>query len=111
MLTKLNNTIQTLAGFLVKPVGINFSSGNKDEIISFGQKLAITCKAVGYPEPTYRLYQNGTKLAKYNNGEYDLCSTKFEDSGIYKCVAENSLGNVTKSFILTVSGIGIFTHI
>ena len=88
--------------FIDAPTEIIFPK-ETGSIAYLGKKATITCKANGYPEPTYRLYHNGTQLA-HSGGVYSINSVKLDDSGGYKCVANNSLGIALAVFTLTVPG-------
>ena len=85
-----------------------FPSTN-EEIAYLGKEATITCKAEGYPEPTYTLYHNTTQLTQnVNGGLYTITDIKLDDAGEYKCVAENTLGDVTESCNLTLVSLNLF---
>ena len=76
---------------------------NKYNVI-FGKNVTITCKANSFPLPDYMIFYNGTSLTNVVNGMTTIKSVNYSDGGLYKCIANNSLGNVSASFNLTVQG-------
>ena len=78
--------------------------------------FTISCKADGYPEPTYKIYNGTTKLRTHGGVFISNRPATYEDNGKYKCIAMNVLGNVTGIFKLRVKlseeyrqGLNIFT--
>ena len=50
------------------------------------------------------IFHIGTKLTGVVNGVKTILSVNFTDAGRYECVVNNSLGNKSASFNLTVKG-------
>ena len=71
-----------------------------EEISTF----TMTCKAEGYPEPTYEIYNGTTKLETTDGVFASSRPATSEDERKYKCIATNDLGNLTKTFTLEVKG-------
>ena len=68
-----------------------------------GEKLTIFCNASGNPLPTISWTKDGNSVDTNNSSRRNLsCEGKQltvknvsrGDNGVYRCVAENSLGNV-----------------
>ena len=66
--------------------------------------MIITCKAEGFPEPTYTITRNGNNVPDVVDGVKTIQSANLTDDGRYECVAKNNVGNVSASFNLTVNG-------
>ena len=71
-----------------------------------GEKLTIFCNATGNPLPTISWTIDGNSLDTSNSSGMDLSyegkqltikSVNRGDNAVYRCVAENSLGNVTSN--------------
>ena len=71
-----------------------------------GEELTIFCNATGYPLPTISWTIDGNSLHTSNSSGMDLSyegkqltikNVNRGDNGVYRCVAENSLGNVTSN--------------
>ena len=86
-----------------------------------GNTITFVCVAYGIPDPSISwnrgntTLSNGSRVTIYvepltDNGVtfvqsiLELCSAEVEDAGQYSCFAENSLGNDTATFVLTVNG-------
>ena len=86
-----------------------------------GNTITFVCVAYGIPDPSISwnrgdtTLSNGSRVTIYvepltDNGVtfvqsiLELCSAEVEDAGQYSCFAENSLGNDTAAFVLTVNG-------
>ena len=91
------------------------------ELISvpFGQSSLINCSAKGHPTPTLMWYRDGIQIesgnqvsvtfsgnSSVNESSLKMTSLTFDDTGVYECVAVNtlSLENITQSFFLDVVG-------
>ena len=66
--------------------------------------MTITCVADAFPAPNYIIFHNGMKLTEVVNGVKTIQSASLNHDGRYECVANNSIGNVSASFKLTVNG-------
>ena len=69
-----------------------------------GDKLTIFCNATGNPLPTISWTIDGNSVDTSNSSRRNLSyegkrltvkNVNRGDNGVYRCVAENSLGNVT----------------
>ena len=69
-----------------------------------GEKLTIFCNASGNPLPTISWTKDGNSVDTSNSSRRNLSyegkqltvtNVSREDNGVYRCVAENSLGNFT----------------
>ena len=66
----------------------------------FGLPVNITCMSDGFPQPSYALTHNNTGFS--NRTKYTIQSVTCSDSGTYKCIAVNELGNDSACRNLTV---------
>ena len=71
-----------------------------------GTDVTLSCNAVGQPEPTISWTKHGSPLNTSGNSRISLSGDKKQltirnvhrtDSGEYRCVANNSLGNVSST--------------
>ncbi len=71
-----------------------------------GDDLTLSCNATGNPEPTVLWTRNGSPINTTGNSRVNFSSNKKQlaitnvsrtDSGKYRCVASNKLGNDTSS--------------
>ena len=78
-----------------------------------GEALALRCQVRGDPEPKTTWSKNGDLLSssdvvdlKYRNGVASLVIAEVfpEDEGLYECRAYNSMGEVTTTCKVTVTG-------
>ncbi|XP_039268950.2 hemicentin-1-like [Styela clava] len=81
----------------------------RDLTPSKGTHVTIPCVAYGDPSPTIRWFHNGEELTGdeldidiASNGSLLLYSVDGDDSGSYKCEAENNLGKVDIETKITV---------
>ena len=56
----------------------------------------------GFPSPNITILHNGKNLTDV--GVKNIKSVNISDGGLYECIANNSLGNVSKKFNFTVKG-------
>ena len=56
-----------------------------------GQSASITCTAEARPEPTFKIFFNCDKLVQ-SDQSYIIPEVNTSHVGVYKCVAENVLG-------------------
>ena len=87
---------------LDKPKNVSFKSNLKNNIVNVGETVKIICKAEGFPAPNYNIFHNCIKIT--DNGVKIINSVSIHDGGRYVCVANNELGQLSASFILTVKG-------
>ena len=85
---------------------------NQDKYnVIVGENVTITCQAEGFPQPDYIIFHNGTSLTNVVKGMTTIKSVNYSDDGEYKCIANNSLGDVSASFDFIVQGkIFLNTH-
>ena len=57
--------------------------------------VIVTCKSHGLREPSYTISNEKT---------YVISKVNWNDSGSYRCVAKNKLGNESQTYFLTVEG-------
>ena len=90
----------------------------KSQIIITGKVTNLTCQGKGVPRPTVVLFKNGQKITnssrvtltssasgdKLVTSELVISDTRYEDSGVYTCVIENSLGGNNSSGTISVHG-------
>ena len=75
------------------------------------KNIEVTCDGPAYPECTYTLYHNGTKLASgFKKVTYTIAEVEYSDAGNYTCVAKNNYGTVSRSDIIQVEGICKFSN-
>jgi hypothetical protein len=74
----------------------------------FGKPVNITCMSVGFPEPSYSITRNGTRIS--NETKHTIHFVNWGDRGTYRCVAKNELGNDSACANLTMGNIIIFYH-
>ena len=90
--------------YLDKPKFTSLSSDQNNNISPVGKTVTITCVADAFPAPNYIIFHNGMKLTHVVNGVQTIQSANLSDDGRYECVVNNSFGNVSASFSLTVNG-------
>ena len=86
-----------------------------------GNTITFVCVAYGIPDPSISWNRGDTTLSngsqifiyevllvqdgvKYVQSIIELCSIEEENGGQYSCFAENTVGNDTATFVLTVIG-------
>ena len=69
-----------------------------------GKTFAITCESNGHPSPSYTIIHNNTKIVS-NDKTYTIDVVQYSDAGLYKCIAENKLGNSSTIYYLSFLGI------
>ena len=75
------------------------------KIATIGDTVKIICKGVAFPPVDYTLFHNETRLTGVVDGVKTISSASRNDAGKYVCVARNSLGNMSKSFFLSVNDV------
>ena len=56
----------------------------------------------GFPSPNITILHNGKNLTDV--GVKNVKSASISDGGLYECITNNILGNVSKNFNFTVKG-------
>ena len=90
-----------------------------DEIRNHSNNVTFLCQAVGEPVPTITWYFNSSVSIKQNTSKYMIVSRSLNitttentltvynvtssDAGIFTCESMNSVGETSKSGILTVT--------
>ena len=75
----------------------------QDVTVIEGSSMILTCNAAGNPEPTITWTKNGTlisnnsRISSPQEKQLTITNVNRTDSGEYRCVASNSLGNDTSS--------------
>lgn len=60
-----------------------------------GSAKVISCLTNSFPRPTYRWMKDNQYITNYSdNYSHRIMSVKRADDGIYRCVANNSLGAI-----------------
>eukprot|EP00794_Sanderia_malayensis_P015366 gene15366-16943_t len=73
--------------------------------VEYGNEVEIYCNATGHPEPEVTWQKVAAPFTSEpvgRNGTLRLESASEKDSGVYACVAKNSLGSKEKSIIILV---------
>ena len=99
---------------------------NQTTSAGVGNTITFVCVAYGIPDPSISwnrgdiVLNNGSQIiihevllaldgVKYLQSILELCSVEEEDAGQYSCLTENSIGNDTAAFALTVNGKALAT--
>lgn len=74
-------------------------------IVTKGQSLILECVASGIPPPRVTWAKDGSSVAGYNKTRFLLSNllidaTSEEDSGTYRCMADNGVGEPGAAVIL-----------
>ena len=94
---------------------------NQTTSVGVGNTITFVCVAYGIPDPSISWNRGDTTLnngsqifiyevllvqdgVKYVQSIIELCSIEEENGGQYSCFAENTVGNDTATFVLTVIG-------
>jgi len=81
-----------------------------DQSVLEGESASLHCRASGVPRPSVSWLKNDldlpvdARLRLDDNGTLQLTQLKRTDSGVYRCVASNSLGSVSEFARLHVFG-------
>jgi len=74
-------------------------------------RTLLSCDTIGLPRPQVRWEKNGRTIpqagARYvmsRSGSLQLNDVQVDDSGTYRCIAENSAGTVSRDIQLLVHG-------
>ena len=88
----------------------------KTQVIITGKVTNLTCQGKGNPQPTILWLKNGQKITKISRvtvssstsadklvtSELVNSDTKYEDSGVYTCVIDNTVGGTNSSGTILV---------
>jgi hypothetical protein len=69
---------------------------------TLGRSFTITCNSRGFPEPSYTISHNGTRLI--NAKTHPVNDVMWTDAGEYECNAGNERGNDSASDVLEITG-------
>jgi len=78
-----------------------------------GVSVTLECRASGVPRPTVSWLKNDldlpvdARLTVDDGGTLRLTALTLSDSGVYRCVASNSLGSVSEFARLHVFGMSV----
>ena len=107
---KLFSVIVTMGEGQEKP---SFSEKLQDQSVAIGDEVEFTTRASGAPEPEVNWYLNGKhvvdegrfQVLEEEDGEqvFAIDSCHVTDGGVVKCVAKNSVGEVSTQARLTVT--------
>ena len=87
--------------FKVKPKATSIALTPEPAILN--GPVIVTCKSHGLPEPSYIILHNDSKVI-CNEKTYVISKVNWNDSGSYRCIAKNKLGNESQTYFLTVEG-------
>ena len=90
----------------------------KSQIIITGKVTSLTCQAKGIPRPTVAWLKSGQKIKNSNRVTLTssvsgnqlvtsglvITNTKYEDSGVYTCVIDNTVGGISSRGTISVHG-------
>ena len=106
-------------------VQAEITAGQTDVLENETNPVTFSCQAVGEPIPNISWYFDGTMINVSDTSTYNdsnsinstevtslltILNTQSSDAGIYTCEAENFLGAVRSSGILTVNGEDLRTY-
>jgi hypothetical protein len=75
---------------------------NEEAVV--GESFTIKCEAAdGHPEPSYTIIHNNTEVVSTEK-TYTIPVVNKSHAGLYKCIAENKLGKISKDYNLSVIG-------
>lgn len=93
----------TKAQEILQRLSINITIGEKLTILD-KSNVTIECTAEGVPPPSLSWSKDGVKLNSLQTNLLHLRNIAREDTGRYTCTAENFLGFVSQSTLLSVRG-------
>ncbi|CAC5403143.1 unnamed protein product [Mytilus coruscus] len=91
LLTRLNNANL----FCAVPPNVSITVQNT--IALLGSSISIICNVIGDPRPIINWYHNGSLLFGANQDVLLLINIQQIQEGIYKCIAENIVANVSSN--------------
>lgn len=89
------------------PLELEEDASSREDVY-LGQKLELRCPVIGHPRPTILWYKdnnlisNFNKRAKIKKRALMFSKVAYEDSGVYRCDAENKYGTVRHNITLRV---------
>ena len=93
----------TKAQEILQRLSINITIGEKLTILD-KSNVTVECSAEGVPPPSLSWSKDGVKLKSLQSNLLHLRDIAREDTGRYTCTAENFLGFVSQSTLLSVRG-------
>lgn len=93
----------TKAQEILQRLSINITIGEKLTILD-KSNVSVDCSAEGVPPPSLSWSKDGVKLTSLQSNLLHLRNIAREDTGRYTCTAENFLGFVSQSTLLSVRG-------
>lgn len=72
--------------------------------VVLGEDITLRCKADSVPPSNYYIGLNGSNPEPVAGGLKEIRGVTLNDAGTYICVAENSLGRVNKTLIVSEKG-------
>ena len=114
----LTNIVKTpiLRGACVFLVPPSIEDGATVVAATANSRTLLSCDTIGLPRPQVRWEKNGRVIrqagAKYvmsRSGSLQLNDVQVDDSGTYRCIAENSAGTVSRDIQLLVHGMDYYT--
>lgn len=93
----------TKAQEILQRLSINITIGEKLTILD-KSNVTVECSAEGAPPPSLSWTKDGVKLKSLQSNLLHLMNIAREDTGRYTCTAENFLGFVSQSTLLSVRG-------
>ncbi|XP_074654147.1 contactin-6-like [Tubulanus polymorphus] len=85
-----------------------FTETSLENVVNVSDTVVLLCKAKGVPVPSIQWFYNGSRLIlkdmkfSSNNSVVTINSINIHQTGVYKCIANNSLGRAEKSGFLKV---------
>lgn len=88
-------------------VSLNLTIGEKLTILD-KSNVTVECVATGVPQPSLSWSKDDIKLKSSQTSLLQLSNVALKDAGRYTCTAENFLGFVSHSTVLSVRGKYVF---
>ena len=88
---------------ILKRLSLNITIGEKLTILD-KSNVTVECSAEGVPPPSLSWSKDGVKLKTLQTNLLHLKNIAREDTGRYSCTAENFLGFISQSTLLSVRG-------
>ena len=92
---------------ILERLSLNITIGEKLTILD-KSNVTVECTATGVPPPLLSWTKDGIKLNSLEPNLLHLRNIALEDAGRYTCTADNFLGFVSQSTLLSVKGKYIF---
>lgn len=92
---------------ILKRLSVNITIGETLTILD-RSNVTVECTAKGVPPPTLTWSKDGVKMKSAQTNILHLMNTALKDAGRYTCTADNFLGFVSQSTVLSVRGKYIF---